>query len=146
MDPFITQTSKLRKKGLPTLSLIAGIAIGVFLYQTAGRLTTQNVTEREVAPRTALTKDEITNIEIFERAAPAVAFITTKKEQWYLYGYRRKETPQGTGSGFVWDKKGHVVTNFHVVQGATLLKLSYMISRSTTLELLVFIQTKTWLY
>jgi len=119
MDPFLSPASKLRKKGLPSLTLLAGMLIGVFLYQNATRFTNQITQEREVAPRGSLTQDELTNIQIFEKAAPAVTFITTKKDQWYLYGQRRRETPQGTGSGFVWDKKGHIVTNFHVVQGGT---------------------------
>lgn len=32
------------------------------------------------------------------------------------------EVPQGSGSGFVWDKQGHVVTNYHVIRGASDLK------------------------
>jgi S1-C subfamily serine protease len=33
--------------------------------------------------------------------------------------------PQGTGSGFVWDKKGHIVTNYHVIEGADLISVSF---------------------
>lgn len=33
------------------------------------------------------------------------------------------EVPQGSGSGFVWDKKGHIVTNYHVIRGASDLRL-----------------------
>lgn len=33
------------------------------------------------------------------------------------------EVPQGSGSGFVWDKEGHIVTNYHVIRGASDLKL-----------------------
>lgn len=33
------------------------------------------------------------------------------------------EVPQGSGSGFVWDKDGHIVTNFHVIRGASDLRL-----------------------
>jgi S1-C subfamily serine protease len=33
------------------------------------------------------------------------------------------EVPQGSGSGFVWDKSGHIVTNFHVIRGASDLRL-----------------------
>jgi len=34
------------------------------------------------------------------------------------------EVPQGSGSGFVWDKSGHIVTNFHVIRGASDLRLA----------------------
>jgi S1-C subfamily serine protease len=33
------------------------------------------------------------------------------------------DVPQGSGSGFVWDKIGHIVTNFHVIRGASDLRL-----------------------
>ena len=35
------------------------------------------------------------------------------------------EVPQGSGSGFVWDKEGHIVTNYHVIRGASDLKLVF---------------------
>lgn len=35
------------------------------------------------------------------------------------------EVPQGSGSGFVWDKQGHIVTNYHVIRGASDLKLVF---------------------
>lgn len=38
--------------------------------------------------------------------------------------------PQGTGSGFVWDKDGHVITNFHVVKGANAIKVTLYDSTS----------------
>ena len=34
------------------------------------------------------------------------------------------QVPQGTGSGFIWDMKGHVVTNFHVIRGAADIKVA----------------------
>ena len=35
-----------------------------------------------------------------------------------------QQIPQGTGSGFVWDTKGHIVTNFHVIRGASNIKVA----------------------
>ena len=35
-----------------------------------------------------------------------------------------QQVPRGTGSGFVWDKKGHVVTNYHVIQGADVARVT----------------------
>ena len=34
------------------------------------------------------------------------------------------QVPQGTGSGFIWDMKGHIVTNFHVIRGAADIKVA----------------------
>ena len=59
---------------------------------------------------------EKANIGLFSAAAPSVASITT--EQMRLNPFLGAEVAQGAGSGFVWDKAGHIVTNFHVIEGA----------------------------
>jgi S1-C subfamily serine protease len=68
-----------------------------------------------VLPRT-LEPDERRTIELFRSASRSVAFITTRVQQVDLWTRSVFEVPSGTGSGFVWDDRGHVVTNFHVVQ------------------------------
>jgi 2-alkenal reductase len=70
---------------------------------------------REVQPRGALLPDEAAVVRLFETSSPSVAYITTETVQRNLFG---AEVGQGAGSGFVWDAQGHVVTNFHVVEGA----------------------------
>jgi 2-alkenal reductase len=70
---------------------------------------------RAVAPRGALPDAERAVVDLFQRAAPSVAYITTEVLQqsgWFV------TASQGAGSGFVWDSAGHVVTNNHVVEGA----------------------------
>jgi S1-C subfamily serine protease len=52
-----------------------------------------------------------------------VVFITTLSRQ-PLGFFEIQEVPQGAGSGFVWDKEGHIVTNFHVIQGASSARVS----------------------
>ena len=59
---------------------------------------------------------EKTNIEIFRAASPSVVSITT--EQLRVNPLMGAEVAQGAGSGFIWDRSGHVVTNFHVIEGA----------------------------
>lgn len=59
---------------------------------------------------------EKSNIELFHAAAPSVAYITT--EQVRFNPFRGASVAQGAGSGFVWDKAGHIVTNAHVIAGA----------------------------
>jgi S1-C subfamily serine protease len=76
-----------------------------------------------VAPRGDLGEDEKTTIEIFRRASPSVVFITTLSRQPRGF-FEIQEVPQGAGSGFVWDGQGHVVTNFHVIQGASAARVS----------------------
>ena len=67
------------------------------------------------APRAA---DEDATIALFERAKDSVVFITTRTRVADFWR-RSREVPAGTGSGFVWDGQGHIVTNAHVIAGAT---------------------------
>jgi 2-alkenal reductase len=71
---------------------------------------------RAVAPRGPLPPVEQAQVELFENAAPSVAYITTEVVQ--LTGLFTAAVAHGAGSGFVWDAEGDVVTNNHVVEGA----------------------------
>lgn len=67
-------------------------------------------------PRTALLQDERNTIEVFEAASQATVYVTqTRVVRDFRQGL--VEVPSGTGSGFLWDTDGHVVTNAHVVEG-----------------------------
>jgi S1-C subfamily serine protease len=65
------------------------------------------------------TDEESHTIRLFEDASPSVCYITTKTRQRSFWNYNATEVPSGSGSGFVWDKDGHIITNFHVIKGAT---------------------------
>jgi len=69
-------------------------------------------------PLGELGADERASIEVFERISPSVTYITNKRFQRDYFSFNVMEIPQGTGSGFLWDNKGHIVTNFHVVYEA----------------------------
>jgi 2-alkenal reductase len=71
---------------------------------------------RLVAPEGRLSEWEKSTIELFGTAAPSVAYITT--EQLRFNPFLGMGVAQGAGSGFIWDKAGHVVTNYHVIEGA----------------------------
>jgi len=74
----------------------------------------------------SLTAPERRLVELFERCAPSVAFIQTVaiQDSSQLSLNVGQEMPAGTGSGFVWDDRGHVVTSFHVIRGAARAKVS----------------------
>jgi S1-C subfamily serine protease len=66
------------------------------------------------------TNDEANTIEVFKRASPSVVYITNSRlVRQSLFNLNPQEVPQGTGSGFVWDNNGYIVTNFHVIQNAS---------------------------
>ena len=73
---------------------------------------------RPVSARGPLLPEEQTAISIFEEARSSVVYITTLVYHRDMFTFKVLETPQGTGSGFVWDNEGHIVTNFHVIYEA----------------------------
>ncbi len=73
---------------------------------------------RPVAPRGSLAADELNNIAVFKAASPSVVNITAIGFERELFSANVQQVPRGTGTGFVWDERGHVVTNFHVIQEA----------------------------
>lgn len=80
-------------------------------------VSTIPVPDRQSIPD-VFTSEEERRIQIFERTAPGVVFIDTFTEQRDEFTTNVMEVPLGSGSGFVWDDKGHIVTNYHVVRNA----------------------------
>lgn len=64
---------------------------------------------------TGLSEDEKRDIEVFRRASASVCYITTVALRRDFFTMDVFEMPQGSGSGFVWDSEGHLVTNYHVI-------------------------------
>lgn len=80
---------------------------------------------RPVTPSPAeLSADERSTIAVFERATKSVVFIANTAMQQDVWSLNVMEVPQGSGSGFVWSKQGHIVTNFHVIYGADAIKVT----------------------
>ncbi len=71
------------------------------------------------SPTTTYTDQELHTIRLFEDASPSVCYITTKALQRDFWSYSTREVESGSGSGFVWDREGHIITNFHVIRGAS---------------------------
>ncbi len=71
-----------------------------------------------VIPRAELSDLEKSTIALFSSRSKSVAHITTLRVRTDMFRLNALAVPEGTGSGFVWDTDGHVVTNFHVIQGA----------------------------
>jgi S1-C subfamily serine protease len=73
---------------------------------------------RPVTPRGDLGAGEKSVTEVFQAVSRSVVHITTAQLARDRFSLNVLQIPQGTGSGFVWDTKGHVVTNAHVLEGA----------------------------
>ncbi|GIX09569.1 S1C family serine protease [Elioraea sp.] len=75
-------------------------------------------TPRAVTPRGALAPDEQATVSLFEQARGSVVSIATTARVLDPFTRNALAVPRGAGSGFVWDERGHIVTNHHVVAGA----------------------------
>lgn len=64
-----------------------------------------------------LLEDERNTIEVFRDVSSSVVFITNTELRRTIFSRNVMEVPRGSGSGFVWDREGHIVTNYHVIQG-----------------------------
>ncbi len=73
---------------------------------------------RPVSPPSALGAEESRTIRVFEHAAQSVVYIVNTALRRDFFSMNVFEVPQGSGSGFVWNATGHIVTNFHVIYGA----------------------------
>lgn len=65
-----------------------------------------------------LTSDEQNNISIFKQAKKSVVYVANSQIRQDFFSLNVQEIPSGTGTGFVWNKQGYIVTNYHVIHGA----------------------------
>eukprot|EP00467_Chlorarachnion_reptans_P009084 CAMPEP_0114491240 /NCGR_PEP_ID=MMETSP0109-20121206/2892_1 /TAXON_ID=29199 /ORGANISM="Chlorarachnion reptans, Strain CCCM449" /LENGTH=475 /DNA_ID=CAMNT_0001667955 /DNA_START=506 /DNA_END=1933 /DNA_ORIENTATION=+ len=84
---------------------------------------------------TRLSTDEASVVKMFEMASSSVVYITSFKGAQDALTLQRSEFPTQAGSGFIWDKDGHVVTNLHVVEGADEVQVTFMGSVSINARL-----------
>lgn len=100
------------------LLLLLGVG-AVLVWRLAPRLTgywtDSAVVPREVMLRGDLFEDEKRTIDLFKRSSPSAVHITTVGRP---SSRNPRQIPHGTGSGFIWDREGRVVTNYHVIRGA----------------------------
>ena len=104
------------------LFIALGFVFAVILFDKYGnKFRGIESTPREITPRGNLSDFEKTTIDIFNNAAPSVVYIFTENARGGFF--RHGSTAQGAGSGFLWDRHGHIVTNFHVIEGARRIKV-----------------------
>ncbi|MGH8568097.1 MAG: S1C family serine protease, partial [Gammaproteobacteria bacterium] len=102
-----------------TLAAAALLLLWQALPSLERRILGVDATPRVVTSRGDLAADEKTTMELFEKAKGSVVYITTRERVLDPWTRDIFSIPQGTGSGFIWDDQGHVVTNYHVVANAS---------------------------
>jgi S1-C subfamily serine protease len=103
---------------LPLVLAGAALALAAYLIweRVAPVVSPDPVVARPVIARGDLSDFEKTNIAIYERARPSVVHIENpSRPVMQLFG-GVQEVPGGSGTGFIWDESGHIVTNYHVVR------------------------------
>src|SRR5919198_4324870 len=78
--------------------------------QAQGQLRNPTAAPRTITPRGALNAEERATIALFRQASPSVVYITTLARQRDFFNLNIAEIPQGSGSGFIWDQEGHIIT------------------------------------
>lgn len=110
---------KRRSRTLWTVIVVLAVVAAWSLTRNRLREASAQGSPREVTPRGALVPGEQALIDLFEQARVSVVFITTEARVVDLWTRNAFNIPRGTGSGFAWDDRGHIVTNSHVVSGAS---------------------------
>lgn len=79
---------------------------------------------------------------LFETSSPSVVYITTTSFRQDLWTRNVYEVPSGTGSGFIWNTDGHIITNFHVVRGASKAEVTFSDRSSYPADLVGYSEEK----
>lgn len=118
-----------------TARQILVIALGSALFASVAVLGFQKLSQRFYPARAefsaanpesvsdpATVTDEQNNIEVYKAVSPGVVYIqsTTVVRDWF-----GAEEREGAGSGSVIDEQGHILTNYHVIEGATRLSVHF---------------------
>ena len=119
-----------KKKRISFVLLLLLILIGWWLFLYQRPVPPPEVIPVPVTARGDLAADEQSTIALFRAASPAVVYITNIEVRRNLFSLNIHEIPKGTGSGFIWDKQGRVVTNYHVIESASRVEVT-LADRST---------------
>jgi len=121
--------SPARRQLLQRTTLTAAAALsGALTAALASPLLLHHADDDGSLAALAYDNDEARRIAIFEKASPAVVYIDTFAERRDALTTNVMEVPLGSGSGFVWDKQGHIVTNFHVVRNANTAQVAILLT------------------
>jgi len=92
-------------------------------------ITNDNQIPNTIIDTTKLYSNNLSLIEIFEKSEPGVVRVNVQRSE-------TSDVVNGVGSGFVFDKKGHIITNAHVVKDAKKVVVTFLDGRSYNAELI----------
>jgi S1-C subfamily serine protease len=117
-DGKINSSSRYIRVGLLSVACLLAVLFARQTWLDSASLNDPSATSRTVTARGELFSDERSTINLFRQASPSVVNITTIGVERDLFTLNLYQIPQGTGSGFVWNINGDIITNFHVIQNA----------------------------
>ena len=119
MNPNQQHTNQKRRIS-PFIILIAVLVAFWWLFVKPDHVRfDSNAVPRAVTARGDLAEDEKNTIELFQTTSASVVYITTTELRKNFFSLNIYEIPTGTGSGFIWDREGRIVTNYHVLEDAS---------------------------
>ena len=124
--------SKKSIQGLTPKSL--GFALSLLIFNPFSQLSARVPGD--------LQPDEKQNIQVFAATSPSVVNINTKVFRQNPFSLNISEIPRGSGSGFVWDQKGHIVTNYHVIQAVDSVSVTFKNQKSIDAKMVGFSESK----
>jgi len=109
-----------------TVCVLIGVTLGSLLHplaDSAGLAAGESRVPASTIPRTDYTPEEAVNIAVYENVNQSVVNITTRAMRADLL-FMEVSPMEGSGSGSVLDKEGHILTNFHVIEGAQQIRVT----------------------
>ena len=107
----------------PSQALICYLILLIPVSITLG-FTQKNPSSPVLATSNFLLDDEKNTISVFSQSSEFVLSVHSTKLTTDFFSWDTTEIPRGSGTGFLWDNKGHVITNYHVIRGANKLSVT----------------------
>jgi S1-C subfamily serine protease len=128
-DPSPYPHERVVRRSMPVwpflvLLILLAVGLGAMAYWLAPTRAPQSQ-PRTVTPAGDLGADEKATIQLFKVVSPSVVHVTNLTEQRDFSSLNVQQVPRGTGTGFVWDTDGHIVTNYHVVKDANVVHVIF---------------------